>query len=31
VTFQMGVAGLPHAKLMQAIDLIAARVRPQLL
>jgi probable LLM family oxidoreductase len=31
VTFQMGVAGLPHAKLMTAIDLIAARVRSQLL
>jgi alkanesulfonate monooxygenase SsuD/methylene tetrahydromethanopterin reductase-like flavin-dependent oxidoreductase (luciferase family) len=30
VTFQMGVAGLSHAKLMRAIDLIAARVRPQL-
>ena len=30
VTFQMGVAGLPHAKLMKAIDLIAVRVRPHL-
>jgi probable LLM family oxidoreductase len=30
VTFQMGVAGLPHANLMKAIELIAARVRPQL-
>lgn len=28
VTFQMGVAGLPHPKLMKAIELIAARVRP---
>jgi probable LLM family oxidoreductase len=30
VTFQMGVAELPHAKLMRAIDLIAERVRPAL-
>jgi probable LLM family oxidoreductase len=30
VTFQMGVAKLPHAKLMKAIDLIASRVRPKL-
>ena len=31
VTFQMGVAGLSHAKLIAAIDLIATRVRSQLL
>jgi probable LLM family oxidoreductase len=30
VTFQMGVANLSHAKLTNAIDLIAARVRPKL-
>jgi probable LLM family oxidoreductase len=30
VTFQMGVAELPHAKLIRSIDLIAARVRPAL-
>jgi probable LLM family oxidoreductase len=30
VTFQMGVAGVPHVKQMEAIELIAARVRPQL-
>jgi len=30
VTFQMGVAEMPHAKHMAAIDLIAARVRPVL-
>jgi probable LLM family oxidoreductase len=30
VTFQMGVASIPHAKLMRAIELIAARVRPHL-
>jgi probable LLM family oxidoreductase len=30
VTFQMGVAELPHAKHMKAIELIATRVRPAL-
>src|SRR5579864_116860 len=30
VTFQMNVASLPHAKLMQAIDLLGARVAPAL-
>jgi probable LLM family oxidoreductase len=30
VTFQMGVAGLSHAKLLKAIELIAAHVRPRL-
>ncbi len=30
VTFQMNVASLPHAKLMQAIELIGARVVPAL-
>ncbi len=30
VNFQMSVAGLPHAKMMQAIELLGSRVRPAL-
>jgi alkanesulfonate monooxygenase SsuD/methylene tetrahydromethanopterin reductase-like flavin-dependent oxidoreductase (luciferase family) len=30
ISFQMDVASLPHAKLMQAIELLGARVAPAL-